>query len=45
VITGETHCGNNIGGVTASDNETGLAVDHAVPDFSRFVVECIVLVD
>jgi hypothetical protein len=38
VIARETHCRDNISGPGASDDQTGLTVDHTVPDFSRFVI-------
>jgi hypothetical protein len=38
VIARETHRSDNISGPGASDDQTGLAVDHAVPDFSRLVI-------
>jgi hypothetical protein len=41
VIARETHCRDNIGRPGASDDQTGLAVDHAVPYFSRLVIRLV----
>ncbi len=45
MIARETHRGNGIGGFGTPDNETGLPIDHSVPDFSRLIVIVIILIN